>query len=107
MDDTDELDTALPTYAVLAQLSRPAGGSGEDVVRAVEADLRAADAPYDLVTVERQDDDGTWRLRARFVVVSIDPHTAVAGVHETLVGAGVHPDEVWLDHVEPEPDPLG
>ena len=101
MEDTDELDTALPTYAVLAQLSRPAGGSGAAAVRSVETDLRAAAAPYDLVTVERQDDDGTWRLRARFVVVSVDGETAVTGVHETLVGAGVHPDEVWLDHLDP------
>ncbi len=101
MDDTDALDTALPTYAVLAQLSRPTGGSGGEAVRSVETDLRAAGAPYDLVTVERQDDDGTWRLRARFVVVSVDGETAVAGVHEMLVAAGVHPDEVWLDHLVP------
>ena len=101
MDDTDELDTALPTYAVLAQLSRPTGGSGDEAVRSVETDLRAAGAPYDLVTVERQDDDGTWRLRARFVVVSVDGETAVRGVHETLVAAGVHPDEVWLDYLDP------
>ena len=101
MDDTEELDTALPTYAVLAQLSRPAGGSGDEAIRSVETDLRAAAAPYDLVTLERQDEDGTWRLRARFVVVSVDGETAVAGVHETLVAAGVHPDEVWLDHLDP------
>lgn len=101
MNDSEELDTALPTYAVLAQLSRPAGGSGEEAVRSVETDLRAAGAPYDLVTVERQDNDGTWRLRARFVVVSVDGETAVGGVHETLVAAGVRPDEVWLDHLDP------
>lgn len=97
MDDTDELDLALPTFAVLAQLTRPAGGTADEAVRAVEAYLRAHDAPYDVVTVERQDVDGTWRLRARFVVVSVDAATAVNGVHESLVAAGVHPDEVWLD----------
>ena len=101
MDASDELDTALPTYAVLAQLSRPAGGSGEQAVQSVETDLRAVGAPSELVTVERQDDDGTWRLRARFVVVSVDGETAVAGVHQTLVAAGVHPDEVWLALVDP------
>ena len=101
MDASDELDTALPTYAVLAQLSRPAGGSGEQAVQSVETDLRAVGAPAELVTVERQDDDGTWRLRARFVLVSVDGETAVAGVHQTLVTAGVHPDEVWLALVDP------
>jgi hypothetical protein len=32
---------------------------------------------------------------ARFVTVSVDAHTAVVGVHETLTTEGVAPDEVW------------
>ena len=31
----------------------------------------------------------------RFVLVSVDGHTAVLGLDETLRAAGLSPDEVW------------
>ena len=34
---------------------------------------------------------------ARFVLVSIDGHTAVGALHETLLAAGLVPDEIWVD----------
>jgi len=66
----------------------------------VRARLTAARGLYDDVRVERREDDGTWQLEVRFVVVSIDAHTAVLGVSETLESAGVSADEVWATPLE-------
>jgi hypothetical protein len=33
---------------------------------------------------------------ASFVTVSVDAHTAVLGVHDSLSAAGVPVDEVWV-----------
>ncbi len=92
-----DIEVVLPTYAVLTQLSHAPGVGPTEAVHDVEVDLISHEAPFDTVAVERQEADGSWRLRARFVVVSVDGHTAVEGVHETLIAAGLHPDEVWLD----------
>ncbi len=58
----------------------------------------AAGAPgcYDEVSVERREDDGSFWVVARFVTVSVDAHTAVLGVHESLAAAAVPVDEVWV-----------
>ena len=39
----------------------------------------------------------TFAILARIVTVSVDAHTAVTGVHEDLVAAGLTPDEVWAE----------
>jgi hypothetical protein len=97
-DDLPGADAALPTFAVAARFRRAAADAGA-AERALRQEL--TDAQYDDVQVERADDDGSWLLRGRFVVVSIDGHTAVTGVHETLHEAGTEVDEVWLDRQLP------
>ena len=99
-DDRDELDEldddpVLPTFAVLARFATTAGGP-EAAVRDVVGRLTAAAEPFHEVTVERQDGNVVLVV-ARFVLVSVDAHTAVTGLHETLTAAGVAPDEVWAD----------
>jgi hypothetical protein len=93
-DDTGE--TVLPTFAVLARFREPAQ-SAEGAVRAVERRLAAADEPFQEVTVEREEGPSTWMVVARFVMVSVDAHTAVVGLSEVLDEAGLAPDEVWAD----------
>lgn len=94
-DDLPPLDAALPTFAVLARFRRLAP-SAEQAQQVLRNDLTGTG--YDDVSVERADDGG-WLLRARFLVVSIDGHTAVVGVSEALAGTAV--DEVWLDRQLP------
>ena len=89
-------EIVLPTYAVLARFRQEAL-DGEEAIRLVAARLTAADEPFQEVLVERQDGPRTWMVMARFVVVSIDNHTAVVGVAETLALSGLRPDEVWVD----------
>lgn len=84
----------LPTFAVLVRF-REGAPTGEDAVRGLVARLSAAEEPFHEVEVERQEDEGTWMVVVRFVVVSVDEGTAVAGVHETLTSAGLRPDEAW------------
>ena len=98
LDETDDLglDVALPTFAILARF-REAAGSEEAALAAVTERLTAAAERFDQVALERQDDDGSWLVVARFVTVSVDAHTAVAGVHEDLHSAGLAPDEVWAE----------
>lgn len=84
----------LPTYAVLARF-RETAPSAEEAVRGLVARLRAADEPVHEVEVEREEDPGTWLVVARFVLVSVDAGTAVAGLTETLAEAGLEPDETW------------
>jgi hypothetical protein len=97
-EDIPGVDAALPTFVVVARFRR-AAADGAAAERALRQEL--ADAQYDDVQVERADDDGTWLLRGRFVVVSIDGHTALTGVHETLHDAGTEVEEVWLDRQLP------
>jgi hypothetical protein len=89
-------DVVLPTFAVLARF-RQAAPDGDSAVRAVVGALTAAEEPFHEVVVERQEDAATWMVVARFVVVSLDAHTAVAGVDEALRFAALTPDEVWSD----------
>ena len=97
----DGLDEpSLPTFVVLARFPE-AADSAALAEQSVRGRLTAARGLYDDVRVERREDDGTWLLEVRFVVVSIDARTAVTGVSETLTGAGLSPDEVW---VEPDPE---
>ena len=92
--DTTEL--VLPTYAVMARF-RASGATGDQAVRQVVVALTEAEEPFHEVQVERQEEDGSWMVVVRFVLVSIDGQTAVVGLHETLVAAGLNPDEVWAD----------
>lgn len=92
----DELPTevVLQTVPVLVRLRSHAPDE-----RAAVADVTARLEPvrglYDEVLVERQEDDGSFFVVGRFVTVSVDVHTAVVGVAETLTGAGIPVDEVW------------
>lgn len=90
----DSLDTALPTFAVLARF-RESAATAEEAVRGLVARLREADEPVHEVDVEREEGPGTWMVVARFVLVSVDAATAVAGLTETLAEAGLQPDETW------------
>ena len=94
--DVDDLpeEGLLPTYAVQARFAEGAEDA-EQAEHSVRARLTAAQGLYDDVRVERREPDGTWLLEVRFVVVSVDAHTAVLGVSESLRGAGLAPDEVW------------
>jgi len=89
------LDAPLPTFAILARFRE--GAPSEDLaIDAVRRRLVDKGVTADTVTLERQDDDGTWLVVARVVTVSIDAHTAVAGIVEDLTAAGLVPDEVWV-----------
>lgn len=104
-DDLDgEEEVSLPTFVVLARFAE-AGADAEQAEASVRARLTAARGLFDDVSVERREDDGTWLFEVRFVVVSVDAHTAVTGVSETLTRAGLSPDEVWVAP-DPEPDPV-
>jgi hypothetical protein len=93
---TEIPDLALPTYAVLARF-REQAPSREAAVRGVVERLTAAEEPFHEVDVERDEGADGFLVVARFVLVSVDGTTAVAGLHETLVEAGLAPDEVWVD----------
>ncbi len=92
----DELpaEVVLQTVPVLVRLRSDAPDE-----RAAVADVIARLEPvrglYDEVLVERQEGDGSFFVLGRFVTVSVDVHTAVVGVVETLTGAGVQVDEAW------------
>lgn len=92
----DGAETVLPTFVVLARF-REQAGSEQDAVAAVRRRLTAAGEPFDDVLVERAEPDGAWMVLARFVVVSVDASTGVAGVHDSLRDAGLAVDEVWAD----------
>ena len=78
--------------ARFATTAPDAEGAVRDVVRR----LREADEPFQEVTLERTDGE-TFLVVARFVLVSVDAHTAVGGLTAALTEAGVPPDEVWAD----------
>lgn len=94
-DETGD-DVALPTYAILARFKIMASEERE-AVDLVTARLTAAEQPFHEVTVERREGDGAWMVVVRFVLVSVDGHTAVGGLDETLRAADLAPDEVWAD----------
>ena len=96
MEPLDVFEVGLPTFAVLARF-RVIADSYDAAAREVMARLTAAEAPFHEVNPERQEEDGSWLVLVRFVLVSVDGHTAVAGLHETLTGAAMLPDEVWVD----------
>ncbi|MCU1593564.1 MAG: hypothetical protein JWO12_956 [Frankiales bacterium] len=96
MDLEESFDVPLPTYSVMARFASDCG-TREEAEREVAERLTAAKEPFQDIGVERQEDSGVWLITARFVLVSVDGHTAVVGLHETLGAAGLHPDEVWLD----------
>ncbi len=92
----DELpaEVVLVTVPVLVRMRSHAPDE-----RAAVADVTARLAPVrDLhgeVLVERREDDGSFFVVGRFVTVSVDVHTAVVGVADTLTAAGIAVDEVW------------
>ena len=94
LDETAPVEVALPTFGVLARLRSRASDEGAAVAD-VTAQLAPVAGLFDEVAVERQEDDGSWWVVASFVTVSVDAHTAVLGVHESLSGAGIPVDEVW------------
>ena len=94
LDEAAPAEVALPTVPVLARLRSDAPDAGAALAD-VTARLMPAHGAYDEVWIERREDDGSFWVVARFVTVSIDVHTAVIGVHETLQQAGIAVDEVW------------
>lgn len=100
LDEAAPADVALPTFPVLARLRSTAPDEA-----AALTDVRGRLAPvaglYDDVEVERREEDGSFWVVARFVTVSVDAHTAVLGVHESLATGGVPVDEVWVRPDDP------
>ena len=95
IDDTST-ELVLPTFAVLARFLETAD-SGDAAVAQVAERLRSHDEPVHEIRIEREEAPGAWMVVARFVLVSVDAATAVAGLQETLTAAGVATDEVWAD----------
>ncbi len=85
-------DVVLPTFTVLARF-REHALDGPAAVRRVVERLTAAQEPFHETTVHADGADQV--VQVRFVLVSIDAHTAVAGLSETLTAAGVAAEEVW------------
>ncbi|MDQ3503697.1 MAG: hypothetical protein M3486_08800 [Actinomycetota bacterium] len=94
LEESAAVEVALPTFAVLARLRSTAADSAAAIADVI-AQVAPAAGLYDDVVIERQEDDGSFWVVVRFVTVSVDAHTAVLGVHETLTGEGVAVDEVW------------
>ena len=94
----EDVDIVLLTVPVLARL-RSEAPDEEAAVVDVTRRLAGVRGLYDEAFVERREDDGSFWVVARFVTVSVDVHTAVVGVHETLKAAGVAADEVWARDV--------
>ncbi len=92
----DDWDAALPTFAILARFAEVAD-SAEEAIATLTRRLVDAGTNFDQVLLERQDDARTWFAVARIVTVSVDAHTAVAGIHDELHAAGLTPDEVWAE----------
>ena len=95
VDETLPAEVSLPTFQVLARLRSDAPDEGA-AVQDVEGRLSAVRGLYDEVVVERREDDGSYWVVALFVTVSVDAHTAVVGVHESLQSAGITVDESWV-----------
>jgi hypothetical protein len=95
LDEAAPVEVALPTFGVLARL-RSTAADEPAAVAEVTGRLAPVAGLFDDVTVERREDDGSWWVVASFVTVSVDAHTAVLGVHDSLSAAGVPVDEVWV-----------
>jgi hypothetical protein len=95
LDESAPVEVALPTFPVLARLGSRAADEGAAVAE-VTARLAPVAGLFDEVLVERREDDGSWWVVATFVTVSVDAHTAVLGVHDSLSAAGIPVDEVWV-----------
>jgi hypothetical protein len=95
LDESAPVDVALPTFPVLARM-RSAAADESAAVAEVTARLAPVAGLFHEVAVERREDDGSWWVVASFVTVSVDAHTAVLGVHESLSTAGIPVDEVWV-----------
>ena len=95
VDETLPAEVSLPTFQVLARF-RSDAADDDAAVQDVESRLGAVRDLYDEVLVERREEDGSFWVVARFVTVSVDAHTAVVGVHETLQGASITADESWV-----------
>ena len=93
-------EVVLPTFVVWARFHESAD-SAEVAERRVRERVKAAGGLFDDTRVEPVDPDGRWPVDLRFVVVSVDSNTAVAGVHEDLREGGAPADECWAD-----PQPL-
>lgn len=94
MTEDTTSDLVLPTFEVMARFLQHAA-TADDAVAQVAALLRSHDEPVHEISVERQETEGEWMVVARFVLVSVDAGTAVAGLHATLTAGGTPPDEVW------------
>ena len=92
-DEDDGAGTVLASFAVTARFRRTAA-TAEQAEREVRTALRGG--LFEDVRVEPREPDGRWAVDVRFVLVSLDGETAVAGVHESLRLAGSAADEVWL-----------
>ena len=88
--DNDVLDS----FQVFARFCTQSATAQEAVLLVHRRILAAHEHPSE-VRPEREERPGTWLVVARFVVVSVDAHTAVLGVTEAL--AAVRPDEVWTE----------
>jgi hypothetical protein len=95
LDESGPGEVALPTFPVLARLRSLAPDETAALADA-RGQLQPVAGMYDDVSVERREDDGSFWVVARFVTVSVDAHTAVLGVHESLAAAAVPVDEVWV-----------
>jgi hypothetical protein len=95
LDEAAPVEVALPTFGVLARL-RSTAADEPAAVAEVTGRLAPVAGLFDDVSVERREDDGSWWVVASFVTVSVDAHTAVLGVHDSLSAAGVPVDEVWV-----------
>ena len=91
---SDTADLVLPTYAIFSRFKVQAETERE-AIETVVGRLTAAQEPFHEITVEPRDPDGSWLVDVRFVLVSVDGHTAVVGLDETLREAGLSPEEVW------------
>jgi hypothetical protein len=88
-------EVPLPTVPVLARFRSTAPDAAAAVTDVVGR-IAPVREMHDDIVVERREDDGSFWVVARFVTVSVDTHTAVLGVHDTLVSAGLEVDEVWV-----------
>lgn len=96
LDEAAPAEVALPTVPVLARV-RSTAPHETSALADVTRRLAPTRGLFDQVRVERREDDGSFWVVARFVTVSVDVHTAVVGVHDTLRRAGVDVDEVWVE----------
>ena len=96
----DGTEVVLHSFAVIARFRRAADSAAQAEAR-VRDDLQVVRGLYDDAKVEPQEPDGRWAVDVRFVVASVDGHTAVEGVHGTLRDNGVPADEAWVAQALP------